>query len=131
MRAGPRGWGIAIGAASTLPSKALDVVLMKSDPLPTRSRPSGCPLSAHQGEPVLGFLLQHGGHPPSQALARCSICVAEPDDRRRGYDSAGVCRNECTGGLVKVHPAHAAAGVGGAPSMSAQPRAERIELPQK
>ncbi len=84
----------------------------------------------HQGEPVLGFLLQHGGHPRrGGAFVPAVPSAAEPDDRRRGHEPfQRVCRNECTAAQAVQSPSGACRrGAGGVPFAHARPAARRTD----
>ncbi|MFR1786603.1 MAG: heavy metal translocating P-type ATPase [Ruthenibacterium lactatiformans] len=122
-----RGHGVAIESA--------DVVLMKAT-LPTRSRPSGCPsrYPQHQGEPVLGFLYNTVGIPVAAGLLYLPFHLRlNPMIGAAAMSLSSVCvvMNALRLKRFKAHPAHAAAEQGAPLSpMPAQPRAERIELPQ-
>ena len=84
----------------------------------------------HQGEPVLGFLLQHGGHPRrGGAFVPAVPSAAEPDDRRRGHEPfQRVRRNECTAAQAFQSPSGACRrGAGGASFAHARPAARRTD----
>ena len=122
-----RGTDVAIESA--------DVVLMKSDLADAVTAIRLSKAVIRNIKENLFWALQHGGHPVAAGLLYLLVpSAAEPDDRRRGHEPFQrmcVVMNALRLKRFKAHPAHAAAEQGAPLSpMSAQPRAERIELPQ-